>query len=104
MNHTGELDEQTLNSNLAVAYDPWIGPKHLGQAAPHSDSNAIGSGSLYSTVEDLYRWDRSFSSNVVLSEKAKTQMLSDGLGVDAQQVFGKTLVSHNGVYCGYTGF
>jgi CubicO group peptidase (beta-lactamase class C family) len=106
MNHTGEMDEQDIDPLLAIGYRPWLGPLHLGPAQPHSASIGIGSGDLYSTVEDLYRWDRSFLGTTILSEKAKREMLDpkEGLGVDVENVFGQTLLTHNGVFWGYTGF
>ncbi len=104
MRSTGELDEQEVIPKLSTGYNPWIGALRLGPSAPHSDSNGIGSGSLYSTVDDLYRWDRAFAGTSILSEESKKQMLSDALGVDVEKVFDRTLVTHNGVYYGYTGF
>jgi CubicO group peptidase (beta-lactamase class C family) len=36
----------------------------------------FSAGSLYSTVEDLYRWDRALYTNKILSEKSRQQMFT----------------------------
>jgi CubicO group peptidase (beta-lactamase class C family) len=38
--------------------------------------NALGAGDMYSTVEDLYLWDRALHDNKVLSEKNKNIMFT----------------------------
>ncbi len=49
--------------------------------APYLDmSLPYAAGALYSTVRDLYRWDRALESDKVLSAKAKALMWTPGLG------------------------
>jgi tetratricopeptide (TPR) repeat protein len=69
-------------------------------------------GSLYSTVEDLYRWDRALYADTLLPEKAKTVMFTPtlenyayGWAVEAKPVgpeeADRTVVAHGG---GINGF
>lgn len=106
MRDTGELEDQDLVPGLATGYNPWLGPQGLGRAFLHSVANGRGPGSLYSTVGDLYKWDRSFQGTLVLSEAAKAQMLSEekGFGTGIHRQWGRLCIGHNGVYYGYTGF
>jgi CubicO group peptidase (beta-lactamase class C family) len=69
-------------------------------------------GSLYSTVEDLYRWDQALYSDAVLPEAARTTMFTPGLenygfgwGIRKQPIgpsrAERTTISHGG---GINGF
>jgi len=45
-------------------------------AAFWEQSQGAGAGAMYSTTEDLYKWERSFYTNAVLSETSKNAMFS----------------------------
>ena len=40
------------------------------------NSISVGAGGIYSTVDDLYRWDRALYSNEILSDSLKTKMFT----------------------------
>ncbi|MBC6988846.1 serine hydrolase [Hymenobacter sp. BT491] len=79
--------------------------------APYLDMTVpYAAGSLYSTVEDLYKWDRALDSDQLLSAASKALMFKPFLNnygyawMTARGVLGKdtlTLVEHNG---GINGF
>jgi len=49
------------------------------EEAPQLDESfAIGARGMYSTVDDLYRWDRAVSGDELLSEESRTRMLLHG--------------------------
>jgi CubicO group peptidase (beta-lactamase class C family) len=106
MNDTGDADDQDLIPRLAPGHCPWLGPGRIGRAPAVSRSNGRGSGSLYSTAADLYKWDRSFAGNAVLSEAAKAAMLDEkvGFGTGVFRKYGRLCVGHDGVWFGYTAF
>ena len=64
---------------------------------------AFSAGSLYSTVEDLYKWDRSLYSNTILANASLQKMLTPGKGnygygvsidsLENHYVYGTTVVS-----------
>lgn len=62
---------------------------------------AMGDGTLYSTVEDLYKWDRALYSEKLVGyetlEKIFTPNLNNyGYGWEMNTKFGKTVVTHDG--------
>jgi CubicO group peptidase (beta-lactamase class C family) len=62
---------------------------------------AMGDGTLYSTVEDLYKWDRALYSEKLVSyatlEKIFTPYLNNyGYGWEMNSKFGKVVVTHDG--------
>jgi CubicO group peptidase (beta-lactamase class C family) len=62
MEDTGYLEDET---DLAVGY------KYVGIEAQYvNPSLAYSAGGLISTVEDLYRWDRSFYTGEILSQES----------------------------------
>lgn len=69
MKNTGFDHHNTILENRASGYekrgDSYINAPYLDMSIPYA------AGSLYSTVEDLYLWDRALTSNKILSEKNK---------------------------------
>lgn len=56
MHDSGAWLDAPLILNRSSGYQPWIGPQQM-RNAPYYDKMIItGSGSLYSTVDDLYAW------------------------------------------------
>ncbi len=54
MSNTGTWDDGALIVNRASGYDPWL--DNLINTPFYDKSVLFGSGSLYSTVDDLYTW------------------------------------------------
>lgn len=75
-------------------------------APPRAQNQAYGAGGMYSTVGDLYLWDRALYGNSILSETSKKEMFTPvmanyGYGWAIRKVFGKTEYSHNGKTNGF---
>lgn len=74
MNNTGIVRYDTVLQNRAGGYK--ITPNGIENAfneAYRSDL-MFGCGSMYSTVEDMYKWDRALYGNTILSEESKEKM------------------------------
>jgi CubicO group peptidase (beta-lactamase class C family) len=68
-----------------------------------------GGGNLYSTAEDLLRWDQALYSAKVLSRKsfeAMTTPVRDnyGYGWEMSEAFGHRVMAHGGSLPGFTAF
>lgn len=92
----------------------YSGPNAEGQplSAIRPLPKAVGAGSIVSTVEDLYRWDRALQSDVVLPESVRTRLFAPaaliregvhyGYGwVIMHTPRGETVIHHAGDLGGY---
>ncbi len=87
MKNTGYDHHETILKNRAAGYEKrgnnYINAPYLDMSIPYA------AGSLYSTAEDLYKWDRALKKDEILSEASKKLMFSpqipDG---DAQYGYG----------------
>ncbi|MFD2517699.1 serine hydrolase [Salinimicrobium flavum] len=74
MNDTGYDHHETILKNRASGYEKngggYVNAPYLDMSLPYAG------GSLYSTVEDLFKWDRALYNNEVLSEKSKKLMFT----------------------------
>jgi len=75
-------------------------------AAPRVANAAYGAGGMYSTVNDLYLWDRALYTQALLSENTKKQLFKPvrnnyGYGWLIRKSMGKTEYSHNGKTNGF---
>jgi CubicO group peptidase (beta-lactamase class C family) len=93
------------NENKAIGYSS-IGEKP--PPAPIVDSTvAYSAGALYSTVLDLYKWDRAISTNKILDQgdwkRAFTAFKNNyGYGWVIDSAFKKLRISHGGGIPGFT--
>ncbi|MBN8470960.1 serine hydrolase [Corallococcus exiguus] len=60
-------------SGYELVPDGYVNASYLDMSLPYA------AGSLYSTVEDLYRWDRALYENKLLPEALKQKMFTPGL-------------------------
>ncbi|MED0673077.1 serine hydrolase [Aneurinibacillus aneurinilyticus] len=70
-------------------------------------STRFSSGSLYSTVEDLYKWDRALYTDRLVSEPLRRsmftpQMKAYGYGWHLEEKNGRKLAEHNGYVLGFS--
>jgi CubicO group peptidase (beta-lactamase class C family) len=63
MRNSGTWSDEALIPFRASGYQPWVGPAGLRNAPPYDKAILTGSGSLYSTAEDLWAWYRFIRSN-----------------------------------------
>ncbi|HEX8637496.1 MAG TPA: serine hydrolase domain-containing protein, partial [Pyrinomonadaceae bacterium] len=77
MKNTGYDHHATLLQKRANGYektpDGYVNAAYLDMSLPYA------AGSLYSTVEDLYKWDQALYENKILSAESKTKMFTPGL-------------------------
>ncbi len=110
MSNSGYDTHSPILNKRASGYqktlEGFVNAAYLDMGLPYS------AGSLYSTVEDLYKWDRSLYGTKILSAKSKELMFTPGLsnygyGFDIREApIGKTekktkIISHGG---GINGF
>ncbi|MEN8122789.1 MAG: serine hydrolase, partial [Bacteroidota bacterium] len=77
------------------------------KAAYRNISNAHASGAIYSTIEDLYLWDRALYTDSLVSYDSLKEMFAPytkhyGYGWGIVKLFGHKMVGHNGETEGFT--
>lgn len=109
MNDTGVDDGRTIVHNLASGYSVWkeiIHTEHMDMSIP------VGGYGLYSTVEDLYRWDQALYTNKLVSYESLQSMFTPhlenygyGWAVQQLEIGNKyhTCISHYGDINGFCG-
>jgi CubicO group peptidase (beta-lactamase class C family) len=109
MTHTEFRDDHTQPIDReAIGYLPQDG----GFAVSIPQLDVVGDGGVFSTVEDLARWDANFDSGLVGGREGmrmmqQTATLPDGrstgyaLGLSVGNFGGSRVVSHSGAYGGY---
>jgi CubicO group peptidase (beta-lactamase class C family) len=93
MNDSGYDSTQPLLPRRAAGYDKrfdgsYVNTAYLDMTQPYS------AGSLYSTAEDLYRWDQALLTEKILSARSKERMFTPGL---SDYGYGWTITRKNGV-------
>lgn len=106
MNNSGFDFTHLQNNEKAVGYD--VLNDSLRQRSDITDSTVpFAAGSIYSTVEDMYKWHNGLQSYKVvaktLMDKAYTacSLNNYGYGWQIDSVFGKRMVSHSGSISGF---
>jgi CubicO group peptidase (beta-lactamase class C family) len=91
--HDGEAN--ALITNKANGYVP-AGLSEL-ENAPYLDwSIKTGNGSIYSTVEDLYRWDRALYTDQILKKSSLAMMFNESYGWFSGKRLNRNVVRMNG--------
>lgn len=77
MKNTGYDNHASVLPKRASGYEKtpegYINAAYLDMSLPYA------AGSIYSTVEDLYKWDQALYENKILSAESKTKMFTPGL-------------------------
>ncbi len=115
MNNSGIENPNQIVPNLAEGYTFGIGEYNV----PHSmnmKTLTFSAGAIYSTVEDLFLWDKSFYSDVLLSAENKKLMHTKylpnyGYGVVVNSIKNYlglnkniTVISHDGGIGGFSSY
>ena len=101
MTASGVLRDGNVVRDLAIGYDPGFPPSHLQPASPVSATWLEGSGSVYSTATDLYRWIEGIRSHFPVS----VDSLPYPYGWGKRTRFGRNILEQNGrVPIGYTSY
>ena len=104
MEDTGYDSHRTVMKNRAAGYiatkNGYIISDYIDMKIPHA------AGALYSTVEDLYTWDRALYTGKLISSASREKMFTPvksgyGYGWGIGETFGRKRISHNG---GINGF
>ena len=93
MNDSGYDSTAPLLSKRAAGYDKrfdgsYVNTSFLDMSQPYA------AGSLYSTVEDLYKWDQALLGEKILTAKSKERMFTPGL---SNYGYGWTITTRDGV-------
>jgi CubicO group peptidase (beta-lactamase class C family) len=104
MTNSGYDHNSTILKNRASGYS--LGKDGLINAPYIDMSLPIGGGALYSTVEDLYLWDRALYTEKLVSKASLEKMFTPfkedyGYGWAITELFNRKRVSHSG---GINGF
>ncbi len=95
MENSGAEDEEVPIAKKASGYLKFIN-KYMLDPYIYMP-NAMGAGNMYSTVEDMYKWDRALYTNKILSAESKKEMFTPNM---AKYGFGwfimKTPIDANG--------
>jgi CubicO group peptidase (beta-lactamase class C family) len=79
MNDTGMDTNNLVRLGGAVGYRRRVGPRYV--PGPYIDrSHIFAAGSMYSSVEDLYRWNQALTHNQMFSEELRKKIFTPGLG------------------------
>jgi CubicO group peptidase (beta-lactamase class C family) len=73
MNDTGVDINRKLVPNRAIGYDL---DKEFIHTVNNNMSTMLGAGALYSTVEDLYKWDQALYTNKLVSKQTLKRMFT----------------------------
>jgi CubicO group peptidase (beta-lactamase class C family) len=89
----------------ASGYEPYGTTGY--EKAPYLDwSNKTGNGSLYSTLDDLYRFDRALNTNAILQSATRQKYFVEGKGNRygwfIRKSHGRSVMSSNGRSPGFT--
>ncbi len=105
MNDSGYDSTRPLLAKRAEGYDKTFDGKYVNTGYIDM-TQPYAAGSLYSTVEDLYKWDQALYGDKILSEASKTLMFTPGLSDygyawEIRKKDGVTTIEHGG---GINGF
>jgi len=104
MTNSGVCEKKQTYPNMAIGYNP-VDPEHLNPSTMNMDF-LFGCGNIYSTVEDLNKWDKSFYTNTILQEQSKKKMYGPymegtGYGVHVDSLFHQSCSALNGSAFGF---
>ncbi len=107
MTDSGYDDTKAILKHRASGYRPvaagWENADYLDMTLPYA------AGSLYSTVRDLYRWDRSWYTAKVLTKSSRDAMTAPvkneyGYGLQTGPMFNHPQVGHGGGINGFSSY
>jgi CubicO group peptidase (beta-lactamase class C family) len=104
MKDTGYDENEPVLPRRASGYSP--GPSTPVNAKYTDMTNPFAAGGLYSTVEDLLRWERGLFGKKVLSESSLEKMTTPGrndygFGLYVTEKAGRVVIHHGGGIAGF---
>jgi uncharacterized protein YneR len=108
MADSGHDTHEEVIKNRATGYSRGSGEKWVNSAY-HDMSIPIGGGDLYSTVEDMYKWDQALSPGRILSRESLQKALTPvknryGYGWAIDKQYGQLRYSHGGGINGFSTY
>lgn len=106
MHHTGFHFNNITDADKAFGYE-FLSDNASNEALRFKTDHPFAAGAMYSTVEDLFKFNESFKNHTILkketTDKMFTTYLNDhyGLGSDVLMVDGKKRIGHGGGGPGY---
>jgi CubicO group peptidase (beta-lactamase class C family) len=108
MNHSGldftHLDNKQKSTGYFSISD------EASMVAPVVDSTiSFSAGSIYSTVEDLYKWERAIYTDKILPQSSWRKIFTPfknkyGYGWAIDSIYGKEVMAHSGGIHGFTSY
>jgi CubicO group peptidase (beta-lactamase class C family) len=107
MKQTGDFDNREIIENRAAGYS--LKNDRPANAVYFHPSQLLGTGSLWSTTEDLLLFDQALYTEKLLKNKTLAEMLTPfktdyGYGWQAAPLFNRRLIMHGGDTLGFMGF
>lgn len=105
-----EMHDTGVDLNDGFGIGEAIGYQEIGREAPPLDPTTLyAAGGLYSTVEDLYRWDQALYTDEPLPAAQREEMFSAfrnnyGCGWKVAQVAGRRKIWHPGLMDGFATY
>lgn len=111
LSKTGFLSNKATIKGKAIGYDTIDNNKNEYKKADDTEGSLIASaGEIYSTVEDLYRWEDALYKGKVINKQSLKEMLTPNMSdygygwfIDDSNKGDKT-ISHGGNLPGYTSY
>lgn len=105
MENSGFEKPEKVIKNLAQGY--CFRNNEIENAKFRDMSNSYASGALYSTIEDLYKWDRALYTDLLTSKKSRELMFTPfkdnyAFGWGVVDVFNHKMITHSGEIDGFT--
>lgn len=104
------MRDSGVDRNAGAILEGANGYVAVGQEASFLDASTLfGAGCLYSSVEDLYRWDQALYGDTLLPQGLRDEMFTPGMGDYGYgwwitQSNGRLLISHQGNMTGFSNF
>ncbi|MCX6693659.1 MAG: serine hydrolase, partial [Methanomicrobiales archaeon] len=100
MNSTGQDNARDVFLNRASGYTTMNGDHiHYDLQNIH---NSWGAGSMHSTTEDLFKWERALHTpGTILSPESTTEMEDNHYGIEKAKVKNLTVIGHGGRNFGF---
>ncbi len=105
MENSGFEKPENVINNMAVGY--CFKNNEIKNANFRNMSNAHASGALYSTIEDLYKWDKALYTEKLITKESLETMFTPfkdnyALGWGIVNVFNHKMITHSGEIDGFT--
>lgn len=109
--NTGFLSDKATIKDKAVGYDTIDNNENEYKKAIDTEGSLIASaGEIYSTVEDLYRWEEALYAGKIINKQSLKEMFTPNLSDYGYGWFidesnkGNKIISHGGNLSGYTSY